>query len=76
MEPFNLWGEAFVFIGVFSILMSIPCIFVVFLGRNMMDQIGYFPTKTPAIQMKIVMKLVAVEVMAFLLFVGFYLVFT
>jgi len=53
MEPFNLWAESVIFMTVFSVIIIVPCILVALIGRDMIDQIGYFPTKTPIIQILI-----------------------
>ena len=72
MIEFNLWGESFIFAIVYAVLIIVPCILVVLLGRKMINQLGYFPTRTPIIQMSIFLKLVIVEVVTFVLLIGFY----
>ncbi|HLF19094.1 MAG TPA: hypothetical protein VI749_09460 [Candidatus Omnitrophota bacterium] len=75
MEPFNLVSEAVIFIAVFSIVVMLPCYFVVMIGRDMIDQIGQFPTMAARIQLKALFKLVAVELVSFFLLIAFYRVF-
>jgi len=75
MESFNLYTEALIFINVFAVIVLIPCYFVFLIGRHMMDDMGRFPTRAPAIQAKALLKLVVVEVAAFFFLTAFYRVF-
>jgi len=72
MEKFNLYSEAFIFISLFAVLILVPCFFMIFVGRNMIDQIGRFPTKTALIQVKAVLKLLGIEVITFLMLIAFF----
>lgn len=75
MEPFNLFSEALIFIAVFSLVVMLPCYFVMLIGRDMIDQIGQFPTMAAKIQMKAFLKLAGVELVTFFLLIAFYRVF-
>ena len=75
MEKFNLYTEALIFISVFSVIILLPCFFTALIGREMIDQIGRFPTKTSLIQVKALFKLVVIEIIAFSLLASFYRVF-
>ncbi len=76
MLPFNLWGESFIFCSVYTILIAIPCVLVTIFGREMIEQLGRYPTKTPIIQMSIFWKLVVTEVVTFTLLITFFHVFS
>lgn len=75
MLPFDLWGESFIFIIIFSVILLVPCILVALIGRKMIDKLGQYPTQTPVIQMSIFIKLVILEVIAFAALLGFYNIF-
>lgn len=72
MIPFDLWTESFIFASIYSVLILVPCVLVAFLGRKMVNQLGHYPTKTPAIQMSIFFQLVVIEVITFTLMLTFY----
>jgi hypothetical protein len=76
MEPFNLYTEALIFVSVFSVVILVPCYFVIMIGRDMMEKIGRFPTQTPAIQVSALLKLIVVEVIAFTLLTSLYRIFS
>jgi len=61
-----------ILIGIFFLAVNIPCIAIVWLGNKFFDQIGRHPSKTPAIQMSIVLKLAVIEVGAFTLFLALF----
>ena len=52
--------------------MLIPCIGVAWLGKNLLDQLGRFPSKTPAIQMGVLFKLIIIEVVSVTLILIFF----
>lgn len=65
-------GAAFVFILVFYVLILIPCIGIGWLGYDLLDRLGRFPSKTPAIQMSVLFKLVLIEVVSLTLILLFF----
>ena len=72
MIEFNLWYESFIFAFVYAIIIIVPCVLVALLGRNMINQLGHYPTRSPIIQMSIFAKLMAIEIMTFACLIGFY----
>ena len=66
MIPFNLWAESFIFAAIYAVVILVPCALVTWIGRDMINQLGRWPTKTPAIQMGIFWKLVVIEVVTFI----------
>ena len=76
MVEFDLWKESLIFALVYAIVISVPCVLVVLIGRKLIDQLGHFPSKTPAIQMSILFQLIAVEVGTFTCLIGFYHIFS
>ena len=69
---FEYWNEAYVFIGTFFVLMLLPCFGVAFIGYRMIEKLGQFPSKTPAIQLSIFLQLVATEVICFSLILTYF----
>jgi hypothetical protein len=61
-----------IFIAIFYVLILIPCVGVGWVGWNLINQLGRFPSKTPAIQMGIIFKLVVVELVSFTLILAFF----
>ncbi len=65
-------GAAFIFIVVFYILIMIPCVGIGWLGYDLLDRLGRFPSKTPAIQMSVLFKLVMLEIVSMTLILVFF----
>lgn len=68
---FEHWSEAFIFIFVFLLLIAVPCVGMILIGYKFISELGYFPSKTPEIQMSICLKfciLFAVSVLGFVVF--------
>ena len=76
MVSFDLWGESFIFGMVYSVIIMVPCLIVLFIGRKMIDRLGRYPSKTPTIQMSILFPLVILEVVTFAALIGFFRVFS
>ena len=55
-------SAGFIFTGIFLVLIAIPCIGVAWLGTKMINQLGRYPSKTPAIQLSVVLKLTVLEI--------------
>ncbi len=72
---FEYWGEGIKFIIIFFFLMTIPCVGTALIGYRMLSKLGSFPSKTPFIQMSIFLKLIAIEVVSFILLIAFYNIF-
>ena len=75
MIPFDLWSESLIFSSIFAFIVLVPCVLVALIGRNMIRQLGQYPSKTPAIQMSIFLKLVTIEVVTFIMMIGFFRTF-
>jgi len=65
-------SAAFIFVIIFYALMIIPCVGVAWIGKNLLDRLGRYPSKTPAIQMSIVVKLTVLEVVSMTLLLLFF----
>ena len=63
---------AAVFIMVFWAIMLIPCIGIGWISVKFINRLGRYPSKTPAIQMSILWKLIFVEVISLTLLLGFF----
>lgn len=72
MIRFDLWTESFILGAVFSVIVLVPCILVMLIGRKTINKLGQYPTRTPAIQMSIFLQLVAIEIVGFFSLLAFY----
>jgi len=61
-----------IFIVIFAVVIAIPCVGVAWLGKGMLDQLGKFPSRTPAIQINIVIKLLVLESVSWTLLLLFF----
>lgn len=57
-------SAAFIFIAIFFILILIPSLGVGWLGFKLIQKLGRWPSKTPAIQLDVLVKLAIVEVVS------------
>lgn len=65
-------SSAAIFILIFFVLILIPSLGVGWLGFKMIEKLGRYPSKTPAIQMSVLVKLLVVEVVSMTLFLAFF----
>lgn len=63
---------AWAFIVIFYVLILIPSISVTWVGFKMITRLGQYPSKTPAIQLSIMFKLIVIEVVSFTLLLTFF----
>ena len=63
---------ALIFISIFWVIILIPCIGIGWIGVKLINKLGRYPSKTPAIQTDILFKLVFIEVISLTLLVGFF----
>jgi len=61
-----------IFVLIFYVCIIIPCVGVAWLGKNLLNQLGRYPSKTPAIQIGVAFKLVVIEVVSFTLILTFF----
>ena len=52
----------FIFAAIFFVLIAVPCVGVAWLGTKLINELGRYPSKTPAIQLSIVLKLTVLEI--------------
>ena len=72
MVEFNQWTQAIIFNVIFASIIILPCIFATIIGRNLIDQLGAYPTQTALIQMSIFWKFVVLEIITFIVFILFF----
>jgi len=60
-----MFGAAFILIGMFLFIIGIPCIGVAILGTNLANRIAFHPSKTPAIQLSVMLQLFILEIISF-----------
>lgn len=78
MLPFTKtdWMYSLIFIGVFAVIVLVPCVIIALMGRKAINEMGRYPTRIPLIQSKMMMPLILVDMVTFALLVGFYNVFS
>lgn len=65
-------SAATIFVLIYFIIILIPCLGVGWLGFKLITKLGQFPSKTPAVQLGIMIKLVIVEVVSLTLLLMFF----
>ncbi len=65
-------SAAGLFIIIFFVMIAIPCLGVGWLGYKLITKIGRYPSKTPAIQLGIMLKLVIIEVVSLTVILVFF----
>ena len=72
MDTTSTWGPGVILILIVAIIMAVPCVGVSLLGFKMLTKLAYYPSKTPAIQLSILVKLVIVQIISIALLLLFY----
>ena len=72
MESVAGWGEVIVFVVIFYCIIGIPCFLIVVIGRDLIDKLGRFPSRTPAIQLSVAFKLIVLEIFTFGALIAFH----
>ena len=77
MIPFGSqdWVGSLIFVGIWLVIIGLPCFCMAIIGKKLIDRIGYYPSQAPVIQMKYLVPLLFLEATTFLLLVGFYKLF-
>lgn len=73
---FEYWTEGFIFIGIFFLIVGLPCIFIGVLGTRLIDYIGVHPTKSSSMQLKVSLQLILVQIVSFLILAVFFHMFS
>ena len=60
-----MFVAALILLAMFTFVITVPCVGIAILGYKLMDKIGRYPSKTPAFQTNIVVKLFILEIIAF-----------
>lgn len=68
-------GVILILIGIFFVVIAIPCVGVAIVGRGLIKKLSFFPSKTPALQLSIFWKLLVIEIVGFTLIMTFYHLF-
>lgn len=63
---------AVIFVIIFVILIAVPCVGVGWIGTKLINQLGRYPSKTPAIQLSVVMKLTVLEIVSWTMLLLFF----
>ena len=65
----------YLFAGLWFVVLVVPCAGIIWIGWNMLNRIGRYPSKMPFIQLGIILKLVIVEVISVTLILLFFRIF-
>ncbi len=65
-------STSLILIGLFFLAVNVPSVLIAWLGIKFLEQLGRYPSRTPAIQMSIILKLAAIEVGAFTLILALF----
>mgnify|MGYP000869305497 CR=1 FL=1 len=58
-------GTSLILVGLFFLMINVPCAIIFWLGRKFIEKLGRYPSQTPAIQIDLCIKLAIVEVVSF-----------
>ena len=70
---FKHWFQGIEMIGLFLVVVALPCFFIALWGSKMINDLGNNPTKTAEIQATAGWKIFAVEIISFVLLIGLYI---
>ncbi|MDP8265943.1 MAG: hypothetical protein P9M07_03250 [Candidatus Aceula meridiana] len=68
----HLWIASLILVLSFFVVIALPCIGVCVLGWKLARRIAFYPSKTPAIQLSILLKLTLLEIISFSLLLILY----
>ena len=69
---FKHWFEGIEMIGMFLVVVALPCFFIAIWGSKMINDLGNNPSKSAQIQAAAGWKIVLVEIISFILIVGLF----
>ena len=73
---FQYWHEGFIFIGMFIVMVGVPCFFTALLGTKLIERLGNYPSRSAKLQMGICVQLLLVEIFGFMMLALFFHVFS
>ena len=65
-------SAAAIFVAIFFVLVLIPCIGIAWIGTRLINKLGRYPSKTPAIQLSVVLQLAVLEIGSWTLILLFF----
>ena len=68
----SLFLSALILLGLFVLIVAIPCVGVSILGCKLANRLSFYPSKTPAIQIGILWKLILLQIISFSLLLILY----
>lgn len=73
---FQFWHEGFLFIGLFMLMVGVPCFLTALLGVRLIENLGQYPSRSARMQMGVCLQLLLVEIFTFLILALFFHVFS
>ena len=65
-------SAAAIFVVIFFVLVLIPCVGIAWIGTRLINKLGRYPSKTPAIQLSVVLQLAVLEIGSWTLILLFF----
>ena len=65
-------SAAVTFLIVFTVLIAVPCVGVAWIGTKLINQLGRYPSKTPAIQLSVILQLTILEITSWTMMLLFF----
>ena len=72
---FGYWYEGLIFIGIFLLMVGLPCWAIAALGTKLINNLGQYPSKSAKYQMDVALKLLAIEIGTFIFMAVFFRIF-
>jgi hypothetical protein len=73
MVGFKHWFQGLEMIGMFLLVVALPCFFIGLWGTKMINALGNHPSKSAQIQASAGWKVFLVEIISFVLLIGLYI---
>jgi hypothetical protein len=70
---FKHWFQGLEMIGMFLVVVALPCFFIGLWGTKMINDMGHHPSQSPQIQASAGWKIILVEIISFSLLIGLYI---
>ena len=73
MDGFKHWFQGLQMIGMFMVVVALPCFFIGLWGTKMINDLGNHPSKSALIQASAGWKIILVEIVSFTFLIGLFI---
>ena len=70
---FRHWFQGLEIVGMFLVVVALPCFFIGLWGSKMINELGNHPSQSVQIQASMGWKIILVEIVSFILLLGVYI---